>query len=265
MPSAGYQSETDSREIWLRDASQGLMTSNSASHHFADIPRTQVYLNNKISAPSPTAPAATIISIDLFYALAVRAYQESVRFPDSPPPSVWAPGDPLHPYYTQILSAFYDNFDAQLQQQQHQGSLAIMSRDVFHAEWLKHSCSVLDNIRADWSKRPQGSWAGVLATTMAIKSTANNTSYRPVTNVALQQTTAQPMAPPEQGWRKGETLHPYYELMLRRFEDQLGRLLEAGFGATVMLEGGRTLQAEALEFEAVIMREYREMWVGMFG
>ncbi|OJD09489.1 hypothetical protein ACJ73_10273, partial [Blastomyces percursus] len=137
--------------------------------------------------------------------------------------------------------------DAQLQQQQHQGSLAIMSRDVFHAEWLKHSRSVLDNIRADWSKRPQGSWAGVLATTMAIKSTANNTSYRPVANVALQQTMAQPMAPPEQGWRKGETLHPYYELMLRRFEAQLGRLLEAGFGGTVMLEGGRTLQAEALE------------------
>ncbi|KLJ07687.1 hypothetical protein EMPG_16848 [Blastomyces silverae] len=269
VPSVEDQIENDKRELRLRDASQGLLTPNSASHHFADIPRAQFYLKNNIniSAPSPTAPTATIISIDSFYALAVRAYQESVRFPDSPPPAVWAPGDPLHPYYTQILSAFFDNFHAQLQQQQqqHQGSLTIMSRDAFHAEWLKHSRSVLDNIRAEWSKRPRGSGAGgVLGTTIAIKSTANNTVYRPVANVALQQTMSQPMAPPEEGWRRGQPLHPYYELMLMRFEDHLGRLLEAEFGGPVMVEG-RTLQTETFEFEAIIMREYRKMWIEMFG
>ncbi|EEQ88745.1 hypothetical protein RJZ56_001459 [Blastomyces dermatitidis] len=264
VPSVGDQIENDRRELGLRDASQGLITPNSASH-FADIPHTQAYLNSNISAPSPTAPTATIISIDSFYVLAVRAYQESVRFPDSPPPSVWAPGDQLHPYYTQILSAFFDNFHAQLQQQQLPGFPTIMSRDAFHDEWLKHSRSVLDNIRADWSKRPQGSRARVLATTIAVRSTANNTAYRPVANVALQQTMAQPTAPPKEGWRKGQPLHPYYELMLRRFEDQLGRLLEAEFGGPVMFEGGRTLQAETFEFEVIIMREYRKMWIEIFG
>lgn len=140
----------------------------------------------------------------------------------------------------------------------------VMNKDIFYAEWLKHSRSVLDNIRAEWGKQPRGSGASVAATAIVIKTTATNTAHRSVANIALQQTMLQPIAPPEEGWRKGDPLHPYYVLMLGRFEDQLGRLLEAELGGSVVFEGW-TLQVEVFEFEAVIIREYRKMWIEMFG
>ncbi|EGC42553.1 conserved hypothetical protein [Histoplasma capsulatum var. duboisii H88] len=251
------QMENDKRELGLRI--------DNLSGSCLSPPR----INNNITAASPPRPnATTIIPIDSFYALAARAYQESIRFPDSPPPSVWAPGDPLHPYYTQILSAFFVNFyeQLQLQQHQHQGAPTRMTKDAFYAEWLKHSRSVLDNIRADWGKQARGFGAGsaTATTTIAIKTTANNTVHRPAANVALQQTMLQPVAPPDEGWRRGEPLHPYYVLMLGRFEDQLRSLLEAEFGGSVVFEE-RALQAGIFEFEVIIMREYRKMWIEMFG
>ncbi|KKZ60285.1 hypothetical protein EMCG_04967 [[Emmonsia] crescens] len=264
VPSVQDQIENDKKELGLKKASLDLMTTSAASYHFPDIPDTHPCINYNIRTASPTSPTTTIIPIDSFYAFAARAYQESVRFPNSPPPSVWAPGDPLHPYYTQILSAFFDNFRAHLQQQQRQGSPMVMNKDIFYAEWLKHSRSVLDNIRAEWGKQQRGSGASVAATAIAIKTTANNTAHRSVANIALQQTMLQPIAPPEEGWRRGDPLHPYYVLMLGRFEDQLGRLLEAEFGGSVVFEGWK-LQVEVFEFEAVIIREYRKMWIEMFG
>ncbi|OAX83445.1 hypothetical protein ACJ72_02192 [Emergomyces africanus] len=175
--------------------------------------------------------------------------------PGLPPPSVWASGDPLHPCHTQILSVFFDNFRTLLQQQQQQ-------QQAFYAEWFTRS--VLENIRAECLEKPRSSESSIGTTAIAVKSTVENTEHRSTANIALQQTMLQPIAPPEKGWRKGEPLHPYYVLMLSRFENQSWRFFEAEFGGTVVFEG-QGFRAEVAEFEAVIMREYTKMWVEMFG
>ncbi|EEH19080.1 hypothetical protein PABG_01399 [Paracoccidioides brasiliensis Pb03] len=262
MLSVQGQTECDNKELGFEEEVREMRAANTTpvSCNLSGIVSYHSYNNNNTpSTPAtPKTPTASHLS---FYALAARAYQESIRPPDSPPPSVWAPGDQLHLYYTQLLIVFFDNFRTLLHEHQQlqaqQGNIVMMNKNAFCNEWLRHSRSVMDNIRAEWGQHP-------LSSGLSVKTTSSNTMYRDVANMALQHTTLQPTAPPQEGWRRGQPLHPYYVLMLGRFENQLRSLLEEEFGSSMALDEN-ALQAEIFEYEALILQEYRKMWIEIFG
>lgn len=71
------------------------------------------------------------------------------------------------------------------------------------------------------------------------------------------------MSPPAAGWAVGDPLHPYYEMMLDRFQGHL-RLLLREFGMSLFQHPIEI--PEAIDsFTELIMREYRETWISTFG
>ncbi|PGH06587.1 hypothetical protein AJ80_08146 [Polytolypa hystricis UAMH7299] len=199
----------------------------------------------------PTEDSRTVQSlIDAnFFAIAARAYQEAVIIPETPPPAGWVPGDPLHSYYELILLQFGECFRAILERR---GEFHSQS---FENEWTMHCRSILDTIRAEWSMHPFGSMGAIR--------TSANTENRAVAMLALQQAIAKPDTPPPAGWRVGMPMHPYYKIMLCRFEVHLKELLER-YNSPMLeypAEGRRAIE----EFEGLIIREYRDTWITIFG
>ncbi|PGH18758.1 hypothetical protein AJ79_00171 [Helicocarpus griseus UAMH5409] len=256
--SVRVQIENDKRELGLDKASPDKISAN-ASHHPQESSSSQTYHSSGTTTPSPAPSLAPAILTNPFHAIAARAYQEAVRFPEQPPPAVWAPNDQLHTYYTQLLASFSAAFRNQLALH---GHLAFMTETSFRAEWVKHSRSILDNIRAEWGQHPLGS-------TAAIKTTATNTvtTYNDLARYALHLVTEKPTEPPPEGWRWGEPLHQYYQDMLARFERVVGASAvgELGVDFRGEEEGWEWVVEEVRGYETLIIREYRRTWIEMFG
>ncbi|KAK2788929.1 hypothetical protein FQN52_006462 [Onygenales sp. PD_12] len=231
-PSVRVQIEHDRRRLGLNRRSANLSNSTTVSS----------------SQGSSSSSSRTDIDMSAFFALATRAYQETVAFPDEPPPAVWAPGDRLHSYYDHILSAFGTNFRELLLVR---GKL---NDEAFYVEWVKHSRSILENIRAEWGLHPFNS-------ALSIKTSAN-TANRGTAIAALQKTVERPSGPPPEGWKTGDPLHPYYQSMLERFEKNLEILNERFYNFPLFDSEYETAIAQ---FETLIIRTNRDTWIEMFG
>ncbi|EEP82944.1 predicted protein [Uncinocarpus reesii 1704] len=106
----------------------------------------------------PKLPLDLALKQERFLAIAARAYQEAVKLPETPPPTVWAPNDKMHSYYEWLLYRFGAELRSNLQRQ------GVFDYLTFRNEWLRHSRSITDNIRAEWGLHPLGSIAGIRTT-----------------------------------------------------------------------------------------------------
>ncbi|EAS28717.3 uncharacterized protein CIMG_07463 [Coccidioides immitis RS] len=209
-----------------------------------------VHSTSPVSQPSNLKPATTCaLKHKGFLAIAARAFQESVKLPDGPPPAVWAPHNKMHSYYEWLLYRFGAELQSNLRRQ------GVFDYLTFRNEWLRHGRSITDNIRAEWGLHPLGS-------TAAVKTTLE-TEYTEAAVRAVEATVKFPTMPPPEGWRLGDGLHPYYDTMLRRFHNHMCDMLEQ-WGAGLFQRRAEASDAVG-SYKEYIIREYRKTWIQMFG
>ncbi|KAL1959269.1 hypothetical protein VTO42DRAFT_2456 [Malbranchea cinnamomea] len=215
-------------------------------------------------ATTPTEEELRAIAARLpsrFFSLATCAFTEAATIPETPPPSVWAPGDPLNSYYEVRLYQFQEEFRKILERQGN--PLPLINPIGFRNEWLVHARSIMDNIRAEWGQHEFGALEGW-------KTTAN-TPNSSAAAFALQIVMDKTPRPAPADWADNfvngtasvSDLHMFLQLMLARFEMHMERKIR---------EEGHLLGMSAAEiseatkqYMGIIVKEYRKTWVIMFG
>lgn len=198
-----------------------------------------------------------------FFAVATAAYAKAVTIPETPPPGVWVPGDPLDSYYEVRLYKFHDEFATVLSAQG--DHIATTNPGGFQNEWLHHARSIMDNIRAQWNMHAWGAMGGWVSTVDSFRTRA--------ANVAIQRVVEQAPGPAPREWPdkylRGEAgigdLHVFHQLMIVRFQFHVGLKVkeEKERGALNMTE--QQVEEGVKRYVAVVMREYRRTWAAMFG
>lgn len=153
----------------------------------------------------------TISNDSVFNLMCVRAFQDAIALPESPPPRNWIPSEELHSFYYELAERFGEFFYTALVEHQN------FNDAIFDWEKNRHITRIFRTLYDTWSKRPLGSMEG-----LSVDPTLPNASQAAV---ALYKATAKPDHPPKANWKIGERLHPYYESILHRFEKILRQML----------------------------------------
>ena len=185
-----------------------------------------------------------------------------MTIPETPPPGVWAPGDPLDSYYEVRLYKFHDEFASVLSA--HGDHIATTNERAYRNEWLLHARSIMDNIRAEWDFHAWGAMGGW-------KSTVVNSARTGAANIAIQRVVEKAPGPAPREWPerylRGEAgigdLHVFHQLMIVRFQFHVGLKVREEREALNMSE--ELVEEGVRRYVAVVMGEYRRTWAAMFG